>query len=520
MLELEDRIVDALRAIGDDAEPSAALDGLVRQRRARRLRRRRVAQVSTVAVAVIAVVAGAAGLGSLGTGDQASVVAGADGPPLFLVPAQVPEGFTLTHAAGDGRSGPGGAPNQGRGPVGTQRWVRVDSDGRPADVVDVVWDDVSAVSDPLGSGPSTPTTVRGHEGELSASGAVLAWTEAEGVTVSIVGTTAYPDGPGAGREPLDLAVLTGFADSLIARDGGGFDVSTPPAGFELAGELPGNASGGQGPRTLVYNGPDGRRIMIDVVDGADGAPAMNLVWTSARQVEVRGRAGVLSPDLTQAPTLAGLTTIPVTGLFVQWVEPTGELITVAGDGMTESELADLAAGLDEVDAATWFALQDPGETAGETPGGPAATTANGPVAGEPVPGARQLSGTYSGTEHYAPIGGDCGTRSILEAEFTLTDGTVWAYHADYCGQIDGSDYWVSQNGDGAFTLPDGSTLTVKLPFRRVPADTDGAPYELTVTAGTGTFAGATGTCRLDNHLTDIAFGTQQHDGTFVCDITP
>src|SRR4029453_8322355 len=41
---------------------------------------------------------------------------------------------------------------------------------------------------------------------------------------------------------------------------------------------------------------------------------------------------------------------------------------VAGDGMTESELLDLAAGLEAVDAATWFALQDRGETAGETPG--------------------------------------------------------------------------------------------------------------------------------------------------------
>jgi hypothetical protein len=524
MLELEDRIVDALRAIGDDAEPSAALDGLVRQRRARRLRRRRVAQVSTVAVAVIAVVAGAAGLGSLGTGGQASLVAGADGPPLFLVPAQVPDGFTLTHAAGDGRPGPDGGPDQDDGPDGTQRWVRMDGEGRPAEVVDVVWDDAGAAVDPLGSGASTPTTVRGHEGELSASGAVLAWTEAEGVTVSIVGTTAYPDDPGAGREALDLAVLTGFADSLIDRDGGGFDVSTPPAGFELAGEVPGNASSGQGPRTLVYSGPDGRRIMIDVVDGSDVAPAMNLVWTSARRLDVRGRTGVLAPDLMQAPALARLRTVPVTGLFLQWVEPTGELITVAGDGMTESELLDLAAGLEAVDAATWFALQDRGETAGETPGdttgGPAATTADGPVAGEPVPGARQLSGTYSGTEHYALVGGDCGVRSILEAEFTLTDGAAWAYHADYCGQIDGSNDWVSQTGDGAFTLPDGSTLTVKMPFQRLPADTDGAPYELTVTAGTGTFAGATGTCRLDNHLTDLAFGTQQQDGSFVCDITP
>ena len=45
MLELEERIVTTLRAIGDDVEPSARLDSLVRQRMARRVRQRRVAQV-------------------------------------------------------------------------------------------------------------------------------------------------------------------------------------------------------------------------------------------------------------------------------------------------------------------------------------------------------------------------------------------------------------------------------------------------------------------------------------------
>jgi len=54
----------------------------------------------------------------------------------------------------------------------------------------------------------------------------------------------------------------------------------------------------------------------------------------------------------------------------------------------------------------------------------------------------------------------------------------------------------------------------------MPHVTAGTPYVLTVTAGTGTFAGTTGSCRLDNHLTDLAFGIQQQDGTFVCDITP
>ena len=515
MLELEERIADTLRAIGDDAEPSAALDGLVRQRRARRVRRRRVALASTVGITAIAVVAGAVGLRSRSTGDQLSMNAAAQGPTLYLVPAQLPEGFTLTHAAGGDGSDPGEAVEPNDGWDGTQRWVRFDGDGHPAEVVDVQWGGIVPVVDPLSdSTESTPMTVRGHAGGLSTSGAVLAWTEADGVNVAITGTTAFP-GTGAGRAPLDPAVLTGFADALVARAGRGFDVATPPAGFELVGEVGGIAATGQNPRTLVYGGPGGRAVTVDVVDVVDLVeragvpPGMNLVWTAAGRVDVRGHSAVLSPGLMTAPTLAGVTLDPATDLYLQWQEPTGELVTLAGVGMTETDLLDLAASLEEVDAATWFALQDRGETTAPESG----------VTRPPAPGTERFSGTYSGIEHYALAGGACGVQSTLDLDFTHTDGTVWAYHADYCGQIDGPD-WISQTGEGAFTLPDGSTVTVRMPFQQLPADTDGAPYELTVTGGTGTFAGASGTCRLDNHLTDVAFGTQHQDGSFVCDITP
>jgi hypothetical protein len=518
MLELEERIVDALRAIGDDAEPSADLDGLVRRRTAQRARRRRVTLASTAGAAAIVLVAGAVGLWSRSRDDQLSVIADAQTPTLFLVPAQVPEGFTLTHAAGGDGSDPGDATIPDDGWVGTQRWVRMDGAGHPAEVVDVQWGSIVAVVDPLdGSTSSTPTTVRGHVGGLSESGAVLAWTEADGVSVAVTGTTAYPDDPAAGRAPLDPAVLTGFADALVARDGGGFDVATPPAGFELVGEVPGGASTGHNPRTLAYTGPGGRTVLIDVVDGSDIPAGMNLAWTAAQRVEVRGHDAVLSPGVMTPPALAGIALDPATDLFLQWQEPTGELVTLAGVGMTGTELVDLAGDLVEVDAATWLALQHPGEPSG----GPAPTTTapDSTVVTEPAPGAQQVSGTYSGTEHYAPVDGDCGIQSRLDAQFTLADGAVWSYHADYCGRIEDGD-WISVTGDGAFTLPDGSTLTVRMPAQQVPSDSAGEPYDVTVTGGSGTFTDASGTCQLDNHLTDIAFGIQQQDGTFVCAITP
>jgi hypothetical protein len=42
---------------------------------------------------------------------------------------------------------------------------------------------------------------------------------------------------------------------------------------------------------------------------------------------------------------------------------------------------------------------------------------------------------------------------------------------------------------------------------------------LTITGGTGAYEGASGSCDLDNHLTQVGFGTQEQYGSFACDIT-
>lgn len=53
---------------------------------------------------------------------------------------------------------------------------------------------------------------------------------------------------------------------------------------------------------------------------------------------MRGRTAVLSPGLVSAPALAGTTLDPATDRYLQWEEPTGELVLLAGVGVIETEL--------------------------------------------------------------------------------------------------------------------------------------------------------------------------------------
>jgi hypothetical protein len=50
----------------------------------------------------------------------------------------------------------------------------------------------------------------------------------------------------------------------------------------------------------------------------------------------------------------------------------------------------------------------------------------------------------------------------------------------------------------------------------------GSPRLVTITGGTGAWAGATGACLIDEHVQVSAFeyeGSAVHDGTFTCDVS-
>jgi hypothetical protein len=136
---------------------------------------------------------------------------------------------------------------------------------------------------------------------------------------------------------------------------------------------------------------------------------------------------------------------------------------------------------------------------------------------EPTTGAPPVAGTYFGVEHFAAHAGRCAVLDHhIVGTFSVSDGTTWDFRQDYCGTFHG-DLW---NGDGTFSLtaPDGAAITGTVTERNIRVPSPGVPYTLEITGGAQRFAGASGTCRLDNHLQQIEFGLQHDFGSFTCNI--
>ncbi len=127
-----------------------------------------------------------------------------------------------------------------------------------------------------------------------------------------------------------------------------------------------------------------------------------------------------------------------------------------------------------------------------------------------------VEGSYSGTESFGPTTGRCPDLDHeLGATFTLTDGTVWELDSSYCGTLVGDD-WTGL-GQFSLTTPSGDTLIGPL-TSTATLPTDGEPFTLQINSGTGAYAGAAGSCILDNHVRPLGEGLQEQSGTFTCDI--
>ncbi len=72
------------------------------------------------------------------------------------------------------------------------------------------------------------------------------------------------------------------------------------------------------------------------------------------------------------------------------------------------------------------------------------------------------------------------------------------------------------------TDPGGDSLTGTISVGWLTMGTSGSPRLITVTGGTGAWAGATGSCLVDETVQVSSFtyiGTAVHDGTFTCDVS-
>jgi hypothetical protein len=145
------------------------------------------------------------------------------------------------------------------------------------------------------------------------------------------------------------------------------------------------------------------------------------------------------------------------------------------------------------------------------------TTATAPATSTTTGVVWHFEGRHSGIEHFQLHTRLCPVLDHhLHETFALTDGTAWTFRAHYCGTIDAHGVWT---GVGSFAITTGSGSTLSGTFTdSAQLPSVGIPYELDINTGTGAFAGASGSCMLDNHLRTIAPGAQHQRGIFVCDL--
>ena len=147
------------------------------------------------------------------------------------------------------------------------------------------------------------------------------------------------------------------------------------------------------------------------------------------------------------------------------------------------------------------------------------TTTTTTLASPAEPTAVVLTGTHAGTEHFALGTGRCPQIDHhLDETWTATNGTVLRFSNAYCGELDAQGRWSST---GTYTLGNATGAVqgrTNSAVDKVPSP--GGPYHLTVDSGTGLFAGATGSCAVEEHLVMVRFGEQTHSGPFTCTFTP
>jgi hypothetical protein len=146
---------------------------------------------------------------------------------------------------------------------------------------------------------------------------------------------------------------------------------------------------------------------------------------------------------------------------------------------------------------------------------PAPTTEPPPTTTAPASTVLSLRGSYvvgsvpyAGTETCPDMAGG------LEGTIAMEDGSTWTRSEHTCFSIRDDVF----RGEGTFTLgaPDGSTLTgTSLSIAELP--TNGVPYSLEITGGTGAYAGAEGTCDLTVNIVHGS-GTlhQRQEGVITC----
>ena len=173
-----------------------------------------------------------------------------------------------------------------------------------------------------------------------------------------------------------------------------------------------------------------------------------------------------------------------------------------------------------VDAAgTYLSTSHTGFTLPATPEAPETPDAPEAPAGLGE-GAVEMSGTFAGTELFTfTADPDCEIDQTLDATLAIGGGTTWSLTATYCGSMSEGAERVTAEGVFTLTTPGGDTLSGRLVADTELATSSG-PFTLEIAAGTGAYAGATGSCTLDSRLVeDPPPESQAREGTVTCEVS-
>ena len=276
------------------------------------------------------------------------------GPERYLVPSEVPEGYSLVRAATDG---PSVIASSGEG--GTyQNWIKLDRDGRPVGAFQIGW----RPTDQASWGAVEPLDVNGHPGFWATELQSVVW-EQDGQTVYV--NAFQPGSFGDWPEQLPRAAVERIARGLVREGADRFALPSAPDGYRLAVEFPSTVTQGVRARLLVYSDGADHGFSVQLVDDTDAPPGLALTHAQARLVDVRGVQGVSSPFLNggggtdcrrtdafrcDAQDGAGggprlSTAVPGSARYLQWLEPDGTRVTITTVGMGDDAVFTIASSL-------------------------------------------------------------------------------------------------------------------------------------------------------------------------------
>jgi hypothetical protein len=269
----------------------------------------------------------------------------------------VPSGYTLVRAQGGNSPGSGDTAGSSEW-TETQTWVqfnaahdralatlqilrgprvRIDVNGGPPGGIDLIDADKRQ---------SVPVQIRNTTGWYDERIGYLGWEEPRGQRNAVSCDTCT------------LTVLEQVAEAVHVRASGDLEWPAPHDGFELEATAPGLASLGTNVRVAAYGNGHGGGFTVVVADDTQEPPLAQLFGGDTKLVNLRDTQGIVGSRVN-TPSYGVRSDMVFTAtpqLTMEWLEYPNVEVAVAGAGMTEQQLLQIANSVQEITPVQWARL--------------------------------------------------------------------------------------------------------------------------------------------------------------------